>query len=114
MTWSINQDNRSSGCSASKGQFAKIYQDLFPTINTNVITLNQIKIYPNPTHANFKIELQDLETSEPNFIQIFNINGQLIYQNTTAEEVIEIETNSWQSGLYLISINGTSTKIIKE
>ena len=114
MTWSINQDNRSSGCSASKGQFAKIYQDLFPTINTNVITLNHIKIYPNPTHANFKIELQDLETSEPNFIQIFNINGQLIYQNSTAEEVIEIETNSWQSGLYLVSINGTSTKIIKE
>lgn len=113
MTWSINQDNRSTGCSSTKGQFAKMHQELFPKVSAIVINLDKVKIYPNPTVNNFKIELEDSEILE-NSIRVFNTNGQIIYQTITPENIIEIETSDWKSGLYLININGATAKIIKE
>ncbi len=72
-----------------------------PTSIEESESLTSVKIYPNPTNSKFMIENIAIDSK----INIFNSNGQLVHQTTSSNTSIEINSNSWLSGLYLIMID---------
>ncbi len=70
------------------------------------------KIFPNPsTRGYIKVEYQTPEFKEYQ-INIFNSMGQLFYVETIpefcAEQALNIETNDWPTGVYMITIGNSS------
>jgi subtilisin family serine protease len=70
------------------------------------------KIFPNPSAKGYiKVEYQTPEFKEYK-VNIFNSIGQLMYieiiPEFCANKVLNIETNDWPSGIYLITIGNSS------
>ena len=63
---------------------------------------NSIKIYPNPSNGTFLINSIGLN-KELN-VEIYNISGQMIYQNISNDEIINVDMNNAAKGVYLIRI----------
>jgi hypothetical protein len=66
-----------------------------------------IEIYPNPAIDKFSISTGELSIGKEIFINIYDLTGRSVYERSTkiSGENIEINTSSFQSGLYLVSIN---------
>jgi len=70
------------------------------------------KIYPTPSTTGYiNIEYQTPEFEEYT-INIYNAIGQLIYIETIPDfcssKVLEISTNDWPSGVYMITVGNNS------
>jgi hypothetical protein len=77
------------------------------TIDKNVYW----NIYPNPSNATLNIDLKEL--NEPALIQISDLNGSVVYTQTSPEKLLSISTQSLSSGMYvlkLITANSVSSK----
>jgi hypothetical protein len=73
------------------------------------VTEKHNKIYPNPTHGNFVIEL----ANESN-IRIFNIMGQAVMTLNQVSGIQRISLNSAPKGLYFVQIqSGNNTEVKK-
>ena len=77
------------------------------------ISIDGIKIYPNPTQGLLYIEWSN---PTPTSLQLININGQVIFSIETVLPRNIIDVGNYPSGIYLIkSINSDfGTKFIKE
>lgn len=75
----------------------------------DIIELNdeQFDVYPNPMKGRLNIRGNDTL-----LINIYNSKGQIIYHNCVIDEIC-IDTESWDTGLYFVNINGNTYKIIK-
>ncbi len=67
--------------------------------------IGSVKIYPNPTKSNFTIDISQLNLSKLS-LQIFSLNGELIYQDKIEgiQKSFEVNT-SLNSGMYLIKVS---------
>lgn len=90
----------------------------FESTNTNTISVdvidieessNNFNIYPNPSSDNITIEFEKVE-SQP--IYIFNIIGNIIYQETINDKNINIDVSNWSKGIYLIKTKDRVEKLI--
>jgi hypothetical protein len=75
---------------------------------------NHIKVWPNPSDGNFKIQTELADQFQT--ITITNMSGQKIYQNDIEpdERLINIQLLGSQSGIYLVRLEGiTQTKTVK-
>ena len=90
----------------------------FDSINNNtqpvqieeVITKEKtFKIYPNPTFNNVTIEFSVIE---PQSICIFNIVGNMVYQQAINDKNIKIDVSNWSKGIYLIKTKDKVEKLI--
>jgi hypothetical protein len=73
------------------------------------VTEKHYKIYPNPNHGNFVIEL----ANESN-IRIFNIMGQAVMTLNQVSGIQRISLNSAPKGLYFVQIqSGNNTEVKK-
>lgn len=70
---------------------------------------NDFLVYPNPAKSNFNILIES--NNEKNVVEITNIVGQLIYKNEF-DKNISVNCSAWQSGLYLVTCNNFTKKII--
>ena len=81
-------------------------------INENNTKKVNAKIYPNPSDSLLKIETKKLRADVSYFI--FSANGSLVHQGIIAKHsgksIHEINTESFASGAYIISFNGSSTQ----
>lgn len=79
---------------------------------------HNLKIYPNPTKGQLKVEIVGYEPSDVGLITLFSLSGQVLFSDhlNSAHCFVDISNNT--NGIYIlqISINGKSTswKIIKE
>lgn len=91
-----------------------ISQDL----SSQVIKKDDIKIYPNPTRGNLKIELNTNSDIEKIQINIINIQGQLVYKTNELENSYTINLSSEPKGAYILIMQVNEKryewKIIKE
>lgn len=71
-----------------------------------VATLGEVGyiVSPNPTADNWLVS----GITEPISCHVYNMNGQLIWQQTTQESTLAIPAEYWASGMYMLSIVGAS------
>jgi len=112
MTWSVNGDK--TGCSSVPSwEFAENFKNAFPEDVELALTerfeeVNFI-IYPNPTSS----ELHLSSTSDFSTVEIYSVLGSKI-------ETIEVSNNGiinlsdYPKGIYLLDINGSIQRIVKE
>jgi hypothetical protein len=60
-------------------------------------------IYPNPSNGNFTLKIEK-NTEKVDSIEIYTINGQLIYRKTTVSSLNQIELKV-SKGIYLLKIS---------
>ena len=80
------------------------------------ITRNEITISPNPTNDKINIENLSIENDEK--ISIYNLQGQLLLQQSTTDAKTELDISAFAKGMYFIKVDTdrgvVSKKIIKE
>ncbi|WP_040253480.1 CotH kinase family protein [Psychroserpens mesophilus] len=91
-----------------------------PTFGTNNESLsveeyqfgNSLKLYPNPTHGIFVIENSKFNIDS---VAIYNIQGQLLFQNSFQNaNQIELDLSSYSKGIYMVNINKSEVlKVVK-
>jgi hypothetical protein len=70
---------------------------------------NDFNIYPNPAVSEVKIQFND---ADKKLVEIFNVLGKKVYsENINTNEVL-IDLTNFSKGVYIISINNSSTKKI--
>lgn len=78
----------------------------FP-ISAGSLSLNQIKVYPNPTSNRIFIEMDERSEREIN-LQLFDINGRIYLNKTNKilkdQKTIEISINHLNNGIYTLRI----------
>lgn len=89
----------------------------------NQVTLNdligerEIKIYPNPTKGQLKIEIPNTEES-PAVLSIYSMTGALVKSTKATSMITAIELSNQPPGVYNLVIqigeNSTKWKIIKD
>ena len=64
-----------------------------------------VSLYPNPARRRLTIE-----ASEPvNMLEIYNINGALVYKQTNCSDKVEINVTTYAPGTYMIRLTTDST-----
>ena len=110
-----------SNASGSHFQMSQGMWDSAQAVNiTSVASLNQninMEVYPNP--AKNVINIHVLNENNLAFkIEIYNVNGQLIFTKNTNEEMNIISTEKYASGIYYLKVFNNefiaTQKIIKE
>lgn len=77
----------------------------------NTLTREELKAYPSPATSDIKISFQADKSDM--VVNIFSLNGQLVYQDDAQREVgmvnvLELNVSDWASGVYLVN-NGKET-----
>lgn len=88
-----------------KSQITKsenIQDTILQDLSSQVIKKDDIKIYPNPTRGNLKIELNINSDIEKIQINIINIKGQLVYKTNELENSYTINLSSEPKGAYIL------------
>jgi len=71
----------------------------------------QVTLYPNPSRGSFTVSWFDnLETK----IDLFDLQGRIVLSKTTNANSVELDIHEFSDGIYLISIENESTKLIKK
>ncbi|WP_159951831.1 BNR-4 repeat-containing protein [Polaribacter septentrionalilitoris] len=73
-----------------------------------VLTTSSLKIYPNPAKENFTITVQNINKIKK--IEIYNMLGKRVYQNTPNTNTLEINNTNFSSGMYLINVLSDDNK----
>ena len=73
------------------------------SVNENLLSVSEIKdeisIYPNPANGIFTVEGGNM-----NRVTVYNLVGQMVYDNATDEKRVNIDANAWNSGIYMVTI----------
>ncbi len=84
-------------------------------VGVNEILANSFKCYPNPAKDVINIQSTDVLST----IRIFNVSGQLVYQNNKGgTKLLAIDVSSFKRGVYFMELNTQTesqrTKIVVE
>lgn len=93
-----------------------------PTLSENDFIVDEkISYYPNPVKEELFINWKNKENEIVNYLEIYNLNGQLLHNITDLKntETTTVNFQSYPEGIYLININfenGTqqTLKIVKK
>jgi chitodextrinase len=70
------------------------------------------ELYPNPVNGEFTIELSNV--NEINTINIYNAQGEIVYNTITDNSVLHINSENWSSGMYFISVVSNNNSTVKQ
>ncbi|MEQ8907695.1 MAG: T9SS type A sorting domain-containing protein [Vicingaceae bacterium] len=79
-------------------------------VNETESIVNGLKLYPNPTKDNFRLELNQL--SEKNLLQVFDLQGKLIHQQDVSRLIKKINTQNWKAGVYFVRYGEHMKKLV--
>ena len=77
---------------------------------SDVYTLENVKVYPNPVSSAFTIQINETIFSGYR-VNITNLSGQTVFSNTFSSALVSINTEYLISGMYLLTIKTDSGKI---
>lgn len=102
---------RNSNISTSYIWVTVIFTDPSASVSENTLTREELKAYPSPATSDIKISFQADKSDM--LVNIFSLNGQLVYQDTQSREVgsittLELNVSDWAAGIYLVN-NGKET-----
>nr|MBC8148043.1 T9SS type A sorting domain-containing protein [Bacteroidota bacterium] len=98
-----------AGSSTGKAYFTK--ELVSNTGIEYIFSVNEINVFPNPSIDNFHIAINTNYTNGK--IQVVDILGKLMYSGEVndSENLFMISTETWKSGLYLVTVQ-TDNKIV--
>ncbi len=99
--------NNGGNTSTSKIQSFKTMSPDYLGINSNNLSNEKLKVYPNP--SNGKFAFYNLE-KESNF-QVFDVNGKLIFQTETKENTLNLDLEGREKGIYMFRISNSKKEI---
>jgi hypothetical protein len=104
-----------NGCTGTAS--ITIQGELCNSISSSVDSKNQLKIFPNPNHGLFQIEMPG--NSAKRSVLIYNVSGALIKTIETSAGKLEIDLQKEANGIYFIHVfegdqNISVSKIVKE
>ena len=79
----------------------KIY--IFDPLSVEENNFSNISVYPNPNEGSFTVDLRRLTNSNNILVELFSINGQLIYQKNTSESILKINIDR-TAGIYFLRL----------
>lgn len=114
-----NTDNISSLNPGFNGQLGTGRINAFKTLQqfgnisgVNEETLNGVRVYPNPMANELIVETG--ADNEPVQVELANINGQVIYQQTLTSGLSSIFATGWPVGIYFLKLtNGNNSKVVR-
>lgn len=77
--------------------------------NVNNPTTGDLKVYPNPTNGQIKIEL-----SSPTTVEVIDIQGRTIFHKQFDAGIANLDLQGIDNGIYFVKGNGLTEKIILE
>ena len=89
--------------------------DICSTLGVNENALQDFSLYPNPNGGNFTVKFTS-NNSDDVLVAIFDMRGRQIYKNqfsNTGNFNENIDLNTIQAGVYLVSITNGDTKLVK-
>lgn len=85
---------------------------------TEELAKRTIKIYPNPTEGQLKVEVSDFEECKSVGLTVVNMQGQIVLKKKMSSATDDLDMSGEASGLYILQINidgeNSSWKIIKK
>jgi hypothetical protein len=88
---------------ASYGEVEDYTVNVQGLIGTSDFSLERLNVYPNPNQGVFTVDFSQVNTSTDFDINVYNINGQLVYHAHTIQSKIDINLLE-VSGIYILSI----------
>ncbi|WP_243347464.1 LamG-like jellyroll fold domain-containing protein [Parabacteroides sp. FAFU027] len=80
---------------------------------TNTTKLNEIKVYPNPTHDVIHISINDIDGLQESSLSIINSLGLAVYKSNFTQNNIDINTSALgEDGTYFIQIFDRNKKLV--
>jgi hypothetical protein len=70
---------------------------------TEINSRDWVKVYPNPMHDYFKIQLNVLPKNAR--IEIFSIAGNKVYEASLNQKELIVQTGNFSSGIYFVRVN---------
>lgn len=98
-----------------------ISDELSTGIDELTASLHQIRAFPNPANDNLNLTFSSEQTIESVTYTVFDLTGRTIYQHTsttnsgngnmngTAPYQVEIKTNDWMAGTYMVTAQDSQT-----
>jgi hypothetical protein len=92
--------------------FAKTIASTNTTVDVNILNESNdlFNLFPNPAGLQLQINFKEDVVSLP--IEIFNMKGQVVYNLIVSERQNSIDVSQWQSGIYLIKIDGKVQRFV--
>ena len=98
------------------------FQKLLPTFNsansmtTRTTTLDLptigLQVSPNPASHSFYLEIKE-PIAQKRSVLIYNLAGKVVFQDTVFE-ITQINVNEWASGMYIVRVGGSFSKVVVE
>lgn len=98
-TYIVVITNTINGCATNTYIEVQVCVGLFKN------SMVDFKIYPNPTHGNFSIQLKEGESKT---IQIYDTNGRLVKQQTISDKNPIVNTSDLPDAIYFIKLSTDS------
>ncbi|MDM8162163.1 T9SS type A sorting domain-containing protein [Labilibaculum sp. K2S] len=113
----INLSSTKSGING--GDTEKLSFEKSEDFFTEILAEKEIKIYPNPTRGQLRVDILGYEDLDSNSsIQVFTTGGALLYKSNTPSQTNDINLSDKPAGLYLMVITigseKSTWKIIKQ
>jgi hypothetical protein len=86
---------------------------LTSVIENNLEKVNCI-IFPNPTNGKFQFEVNGLEFGKNSTLEIYNLQGEIIYQSAITNPKSEIDLSNHTNGIYFVKIYDGQTILTKK
>jgi uncharacterized repeat protein (TIGR01451 family) len=91
--------------------------DLLTTISVQTVNAN-LSVYPNPAKEELFISINNLNSSTTSYLEIYNIAGQKMMDQSITQQATKVDLSSLSKGLYLLKTNVegavSTVKIVKE
>ena len=93
-----------------------LQSETFAVANNATESLEKVvRIFPNPAEDRFNIKASSM-SSEVAKVEVTNVQGQIVYSSDMTNGEHQINTSTWQAGIYMVSVEGAdqhfSTKVV--
>ncbi|MFA6482283.1 MAG: FISUMP domain-containing protein, partial [Bacteroidales bacterium] len=110
MASSIDFVQQESGGPKYFGLSVRCLKDDLSAINIGMNKVDNVAIFPNPTHGTVTIKITDYD-GRPCKISVYTSLGSLVIKTVQLEEVMEMDISILTKGLYFIQIAGPNSNV---
>lgn len=86
----------------------------FTSVAENNMQKVNFLIFPNPTNGKIQFEVKGLEVGKNSTLEIYNMQGEIIYQSSFINPISEVDLSNQANGIYIVKIYDGQTILTKK